>query len=421
MACGMPLTVAILFLLAIGGSSPGFARFDPEDIRQVDVEHEFTTEAYNDKVSYAPPLRWRRLWRTSQNGFMMSAGSLSQTRFDYREDIKLHAKTETPLHLSFTRQKFEDAVDQTMEQELRLGWQVGDATRISMMGDGDSVKEFADIGGAITQEVASETFVEAFYWSVDHYYGLKKPFAMDRRSRDTYTAGLKIDFQPTQPTHASLQVSYDHPLRWHLGSEGYVYEYERRHALWEVELVGEHEEGWRLSGHAEQKAEGKSWYDVPGSHKNLKRTVWFHELERYFLWDGRVSSVGVMGVWRRASYEQNHLDLLPLNFVNFDYEKSAVSERREVGSYARSSWPVSSNGRHHFEGGVYANAARLAEASVHQRAEVKVQTAWEYLASERTRLFMNVSWDVDEVAEALYEKRGIRAWGGGNFQVMAVF
>lgn len=414
----------IMVLLLVAGLAPttAEARFLAEDADQIDPEERFSTETYNDKVSYRFPVDWDRLWEARDVGYRVSAGSLNVSRFDYAEDIKLGTGDDGPMSMAFRQSRREDTVEQRTERELQLGWRVAESWRVFLLGDGGTFKEYGDIGGGFGYRLDRARTVRAYYWSVDHYYETKKTDAEDDRLRKPDSVGLDADWRFSDVARIAAAVEVDQPLRWRRPSRGYVYDYERRlltHRS-ELRLI----DGWSgvLSGRHEWKTEFKSWVNQAGLEhsKGLRRQVDQVEIAGIKATSEGDLAVGLELVSRDARYR--FAADPALSRVEYQEDPGpARSSRREGGLYGTWHFPYVPP-RHFLQVGAHLNQVQLTEGEKLAATEVKSQIAWDYRFAEGARLLLNTSWDLDQLQKDFpYDERPFRPWGGGNIQVMATF
>jgi hypothetical protein len=413
-------------LAALVAANEAAARFAHADADMVDPEERLSTETYNDKASYRFPYDWERLWRAHDVGFRVSAGSLTVNRFDYVEDLKLRAGDDGPVSVAFLQSRREDMVEQRQAREVRLGWQVAGPLRVEALGDGDTFKEYGDVGLALVLRRDRDHEVRAYFWSVDHYYATKKSAPDDERTRQPTSAGIEGRWQLGSDLAVAAAFEADHPLRWRRPGEGlgYEYDYARRELSYRAELEGLQGVVSYVEGRHEHKEEGKTWEAGSGelASKHLRRYVHVVELGGVRRGVSGDFATALELIDRDARYAQT-------DDPTWDPERSNLTEgrspersrRREAGLYSTWHTPLAAP-RHYLLIGAQLNELRLEEDGDRATTEVKAQAAWDYRLTDAARLLLNTTWDLDQITDDFpYRERPFRPWGGGAIQIVATF
>ncbi len=394
------------------------ARFLESDADKIDQEERYNSETYNDKFSYRFPASWDQVYEKSDAAVRMNAGSLNANRFDYYEDIKLHAANET-AGFQYNQHRREDVLEQATLREVRASVFLLSDLYISMVADGGTYKEYGDVGWALGYGDLKRPLLEVLYWSVDHFYGTKKSEVTDSRSKQTWTLAFKSNVSLSDQVLVSVAAEYDSPLKWERPSRGYIYEYDQQ----EVQLNAT----YRLNDHQKisldlstaRKSEAKIW-DQTKYTKSMSRIVNISEVK----WSNQVAEaideVGVAYVDRRAAYTQS-FDLLSPEQELPEAISPARSKRDESVLWATRYIPWIGD-RHFMQYGLFVNYVNLMESRHDIIAESKLQWAWEYRYLPSTRVVLNTTWDINQLTDDFpYDKESFKPWGGGDIQFIASF
>jgi hypothetical protein len=415
--------IVIISLILLIVTLPGqvsLARFNHYDADLIDQEERSNTETYNDKNSYRYPRSWIDQWHEAQFGYRSSAGSLNVSRFLYDEDIKINPSPLAKFTASFVQSRREDLTQQTQNREIRLGWAFMPGARLSILGDGDTFKEFGDMGVALTLRESDQSRFDVYYWNVDNYYKSKKSDVNAYRLVDSHTMGLFFEKKNTNKLNpqAILRIEYDSPLEWYYPAKGFEYEYWRK--IFELNLE------WPLSSDVtvyvdtlqEQKMEKKIFLSDSEAFKHmLKRTS---EVELGF--DNKLSSgvnytVGLQNILRHVDYSNGSLSAeSPLWRESLSPEKV---RRLEWGVIMTRHAPVSDGLS--IQHGFYANDVLVREDAREWKVwELKYQLLLDITLNPHARLGINTTWDLDQVARDYpYSKKApFRPWGGGDLQFL---
>lgn len=407
----------LILLILFSISRQGLARFNHFDADRIDPEERSNTETYNDKNSYRYPRTWSDQWERTQFGYRSSAGSLNVSRFLYDEEIVIAPNPEAALTASFSQSRREDLVGQTVEREIRLGWSFVHGVRVSILGDGDTLKEFGDMGVALTLFESKATRLEMYYWNVDNYYKSKKSDELAHRPKDSQTFGIFIkDERASQGPHFSLRLENDSPLEWHYPARGFEYEYWRKYAAFNVDWLVASDKRLYIETRQEQKMERKTSLIVKGAAKRMLR---------------RVSEVEV-GIDQQASEDVLYTAAIQnilrhVDYVNDKPQSDSLmwQESLSPSKVRRHEWGliVSRHGRisDHtaIQHGFYANDVLVREDAREWKTwELKYQLLFDFNLNPNTRLGVNTTWDIDQVTRDFpYSKKApFRPWGGGDLQ-----
>lgn len=413
----IPLILLIFWLTLI--SSTAQARFDHRDADRIDTEERSNTETYNDMSSYRYPRSWDDQWSSAQFGYRNSAGSLNVSRFRYDEDIKIKPNPLDSFTASFLQRRQEDLIEQTIEREVRLGWAFLPGVRVSILGDGDTFKEFGDIGVALNIFESKDFNFEAYYWNVDNYYRSKKSDSNAHRHQDSQTWGLKISrATETQGLSYSLRMENDSPLEWHYPAQGYEYEYWRRFLELNFTYPISSLQSIYLDTFQEIKMEKKLSLTIDGASKRMLRRV--SEIE--FGLDNKVDSqvrytTGVQHILRYVDYLNG--DLVAESALWKESYAPSKIRRFEWGLVMARHGMVSD--RVGLQHGVYVNDVLIREDAREWKVwEIKYQFFVDIELNKNARLGVNTTWDVDQVARDFpySKKHPFRPWGGGDLQFL---
>jgi hypothetical protein len=398
-------------------STQGFPRFNHLDADRVDAEERNNTETYNDKNSYRYPRSWDDQWQNTQFGYRSSAGSLNASRFLYDEEIRIAPNPVAKFTAAFFQSRREDLVEQTTEREIRLSWAFIPDGRISILGDGDTLKEFGDMGVALTMFESVVGKLDVYYWNVDNYYKSKKSDINAHRPVDSQTLGIFISRKSISPdVNFSFRLENDSPLEWHYPARGFEYEYWRKYAALNADWVVANDKRLYIETTQEQKMEHKTSLITVGASKRMLR---------------RVSEIEV-GVDRQASEDilytaaiQNILR--QVDYLNDKPQSDSLMWQESLSptKVRRHEWGLilSRHGRvsDHtaIQHGFYANDVLVREDAREWKTwELKYQLLFDFNLNPNTRLGVNTTWDMDQVIRDFpYSKKApFRPWGGGDLQ-----
>lgn len=353
--------------------------------------------------------------------------------FHHYEDIRIGTDPMQELAVGFERRRREDVLEQRAEDEVRIGWRPARGVyQLAVLGDGGTSKKWDDLGIALAAWPTAFQRLEAYAFSVDHYYADKEvDYPDDEYARKPWSAGLRGVWQTSGGAWIEADISHDAPTRWQRRSRGYTYDYARRRTRLSVEsprLGG----AWTLSGRvdAEEKYEQKHWPLTTrdeAATKTMRRRVLELGLEgRHATRPDRYREAGLLVVSRDASYQNIHLERSGVL-----EQPSPTSRRRELLGFAVQNQTVDEADRHHVEWGLFvARVAVQREFAAFgfgsergfDHLEVKFHTAWEYTLGPQGSLVLGLNYNVDRiVTDFPYTEQGFRPWNGGNLQLQAVF
>lgn len=410
---------AIILLFAYARQC--FARFDEDDPAQIDPEQRLSSEYYNDIVSYRFPMLWEDLWYSADNGYQVSAGSFNVNRFLYIEEIKLHAASDRFVDFRFVHQRLEGLLTQEFSQEIRFSSTHFSPIHISLMGDGGTFKKWGDLGMALGWQPSSDKKAEIYYWSVDHFYNTKEEEPLNYYIKKPITYGLLVDWSfAGKIDRLYLKIEVDTPLKWQRIDKQYIYEVRQKVVAikwllpWNEEWTQETGYRWAL------KNESNRWFET-------KEDILSNQDHVAFKAGSRKENHYQLGLQKRGDSE----------FVRFlmeyvdhqaEYDNWWVHERNRIESDSpdtlRREWMLSATRYFPYLGenlqlGLFYNRAYIVDDKQVDKGELKLQTAIDFVMSEQWRLFLNVSWDLDQIYRE-FGKR-FRPWGGGNLQIQALF
>ncbi len=410
----------ILILLAfLWPARSAFARFNHHDADRIDPEERSNTETYNDLNSYRYPAAWDDLWERSQFGYRNSAGSLNVSRFRYDEDIKVAPQPRGKYTASFVQNRHEDLVEQVIDRELRLGYGFLPNMRLSILGDGDTFKEFGDMGVALALYESDESLVELYYWNVDNYYKSKKSDVAAYRLRDSQTTGAHIKLAKSDLWPAlNLKLENDSPLDWHYPAAGFEYEYWRKFGSLNVNWPLNTEQSIFVKSDQEEKMEQKVSLAVPGASKRMHRRTSTAELGLNHDVSGKINYRGsIQHVLRQVRYQNGTVT----------EESPTWRESKSPEKVYRQEWGLiltrygQINDVVAIQHGAYLNDVLIREDAAEWKTfEIKYQLMFDVALNQNARLGINTTWDIDQVVRDFpYPKTApFRPWGGGDLQFL---
>ena len=409
----------LISLIFITTGTSAMGRFDHRDADRVDSEERNNTETYNDRNSYRYPRSWNDQWGDAQFGYLSSAGSLNVSRFLYAEELKIAPDPMAQFTASFSQSRREDLIEQTLDREIRLGWSFMPGARFSILGDGDSFKEFGDMGIALTLLESKSSRLELYYWNVDNYYRSKKSDVNAHRPLDSQTVGVIVEqTSNVLGTKYFLQIENDSPLEWHYPAKGFQYEYWRKSITLKIKWPVMNQHSLYFDSRLEQKMENKSSLVLESVAKKMLR---------------RVSEIEV-GIDQKSSDDVRYTAAIQSVLRHVDYENASSSSesmlwqesvspskvrRLEWGAILARYGKVSD--RAAVQHGFYANDVLVREDAREWKTwELKYQLLLDLSLNANTRLGLNTTWDVDQVTRDFpySNKAPFRPWGGGDLQFL---
>lgn len=407
----------VLSLLIFGGTPAALARFVETDASRIDPEERYNTETYNDKYSYQHPVSWYRIYDQADAAVRIHAGSLNASRFDYIEEVKFYAANSV-AGFSFFQERKEDVLEQSTLREVRSSLFLPAAAYVSVVADGGTFKEYGDVGFATGWGDIKRPYLEILYWSVDQFYETKKSEAGDKRERSSRTIAVTSHIPISTQLLLTIRAEDDSPLKWSRPSQGYTYEYRKSSFNTGGRLQYSTAQSISLELAVEKKEEAKTWTAVDYK-KAMNREVRISELK--WLDGGPVEhKLEIAYIDRRVLYQQTGAAIggsaaLPEEL------SPATSKRDELAMLATRYEPLFGE-RHYMQYGLHANFVNLDESRHDRICESKGQWAWEYRYTDKTRVLLNTSWDINQLTDDFpYEERPFRPWGGGDIQFIAAF
>ena len=411
-----------IILLAGVTAAPAYSRFHEEDARLIDQEERANTETWNDKNSYRYPKRWDDLWQRTEIGYRVSAGSLNASRFNFDDDLRVAPKPLDEFTASFTQSGRGDLVEQKEEREIRVGWAFASGSRISLLGDAGTFKEYGDMGAALSILEAEGEHTEFYYWSVDNYYGTKKSDETAYRSRETKTVGLySVRIPEKGRVGWTARYELDSPLDWTHPDAGYHYQYVRRYGNARVDIPVEDKVSVFFSGLYESKIEKKDYLLAEVSQsvfKSMHRVTNVAELGiELEHGDGNTYIASMQDVRRDVDYKNGQkIDLSP----SWQESYAPAKVRRDETALLMTAYkPLTS--KIALQHGLFINSVRVSED--HKRwdtTEVKYQLFFDFLLNNNTMFGLNTTWDLDQIIRdyPYPKKTPFRPWGGGDLQFL---
>jgi hypothetical protein len=416
-----PMANLLIYLAANLASQPAFARFNESDANLVDPEERANTETWNDKNSYRYPITWDDDWQKTAVGYRVSAGSLNASRFNFEDNLRIAPNPLDQFTASFNQTRQEDLVEQNVERELRAGWSFIPHTRLSLIGDSDTFKEYGDLGGALVLWEAAGQHTEVYYWSVDNYYKSKKNDEFGFRTKDSKTFGLYSSNLVQGNMGWSIRYEVDTPLDWTHPAAGYRYEYARRRGDARFNIPTNKIMTAYGSIFHEWKFEKKVLLQPTESgqvYKTMHRLSNVYEIGATLKPEGGEIYTGAIQLVRRDADYQNgeSISLSPVWMESYAPKRI----RRTEGGLVLSNYrPVSKSFA--LQHGVELNNVSIREdARVWRNVEIKYQLLFDFLLNESTSFALNTTWDIDQVVRDYpYPKKApFRPWGGGDLQFM---
>ena len=422
---GSALLLRLITLCILWGwlSLNCFARFNHLDADRIDQEELLGVEYYNDIISYEHPIHWERKWRHSDVGYRVSAGSFNDKRFYYKEDIKLASPSDKKVVVSFNQERREDLLEESIYREAKLQFKQLLPLRLSVFGDGDSYKKWGDVGVGLGFEWAKNRYLEAYYWSVDHYYESKEGIKSDLYLKASKTHGLRFFFDHLGPFSFEARYEKDSPLIWHRESRYYLYKYAR--SYWLASLNYDSKDIWEvtLGLKRDLKQEAKLWNvtkftdnrEELSYSKDLDRDVKHYELSLLLhLGEREDLKFSIQKIVRAADY--SYFRGSEVLDYQIDEEQSYDTVRNEGMFYTTWNIPVDPDQRTQL--GLHCNQVSIDNIQKPEESlEVKAQFAWEWVVSANGSVMLNSSWDIDQIARDVKDN----PWGGGDIQLFLAF
>lgn len=413
---------ALISLILISAAEGALARFNHHDAELVDPEERNNTETYNDKNSYRYPRKWDEVWGKNQFGYRSHAGSLNASRFLYEDEIIIAPDPLAKFSASFSQSRREDLVEQYMDREIRLGWAFVPGARISLLGDGDTFKEFGDLGLALAFFESPQGMVEVYYWSVDNYYASKKSDTSAHRHANSHTIGIHAtQKQLSEGLNVSLQLENDSPLEWHYPNRGFEYEYWRKFAALRVERAADSRLTFYFDTRQEQKMEHKISLVLAPTAKRMLKRVSEIEAGLDLKTEEKVCyTAAIQHLMRHVDYEN----------AKSKSESLLWQETVSPSKVRRYEWGLiflrygSLSDHSAIQHGFYANDVLIREDAKEWKVwELKYQLLLDFELNPNTKLGLNTTWDLDQIMRDYpYSKKApFRPWGGGDLQFLMYF
>jgi hypothetical protein len=401
--------VVVITLMMLGDHV--FARFHESDELEIDPDQNFNTETWNDKNSYMWPLSLQNMWNDTWAGYRGSAGSLSMTRFNYDEDIKLQTNPLSPWSIRFLQERREDYVEQQSQRALILGRKLFSNVRLLLMSDGSTWKEYGDIGAGLRLFESATTYFDLHYWSVDHYYNSKKSDEHSEHLKNPHTWAADLKWSLGDWKILS-HFEWDAPFTWQ--RKTYDYDYKRTRS--DTKLS--HGE-YYLKFDRDIKSESKTSRVNQATQKSLARHSYLAEIgnERTFN-DGTTLILAFQWIERHTDFGKrgDETELAAWNENN----GPPWSDRREWGllSLREVHWLDDLD----FSYGLFLNRVLIDEVETWNAFEAKAQTGLIIHATEKGRFTVNATWDLDQIQRDFpYKEKSFRPWGGGALQGLIAF
>jgi|GEM_PF-2050004 len=391
-------------------------RFDPSDADAVDSEQRLGTEYFNDELSYEFPERMQREWQSSLSGYRVSAGSLNMREFNFIEDIRLRSKREDDLRFSFASAHRQNLLDDARDREIRLDVRIMSSPwLISIMGEADGTKSFADFGAGFTREGESVT-LGADIWAVDYFYNTKTLTSPDQYKTRPRAGKAYVRWQ-WSTWQGEVQLAEQTKVDWLRVTLDERYSLATRYWLNESRIMVDERDEVRLS--LRQDVKNESVRDATASdpfEKTLNRELQSANLSWARSETAKYDAVIGLRVWNRAA-NYSYSDAEP---TQGDDEVEPSKPRREWALYGTHyHYTESGSG---WQWGVFWNQMHGGGDDGEDVNEVKLQTAYDWRLGPHANMFWNITWDFDKAARRFpYDEEEFQPWGGGNLQASLLF
>jgi hypothetical protein len=408
----------ILAAMVLVTCSVSFARFQHQDANLIDADSNAGTEVYNDKLSYRWPLVWEDRWSRSHSGYRVGAGSLTMTRFDFMDEVRIDPRPLDVVSLAYEQDRREDFVAMSESREIRLGIRLVPRVRFLILGDGGAEKEFGDVGTGLRFFESDRGYLDLYGWSVDHYYNEKNHEQGAFRADFTRTYGVRGKRLAEDHGFGWLiRAERDLPLTWYRPLQGF-YNYDRFQCSGQVDWRESRYEDWYVAIDVDLKNESRS--DANSlSYLSLSRQSYIGEFGLRMADGAGEWDAGIQLVDRRVTAQRS----------GTNEELGSWTDRIPPLRSVRQEWGLVVNRLQSFlqgtdfQQGLVLNRPFLKEDErVWLEWELKYVTAVHWYFSESSSFGLNATWDLDQLAEdSPYSKRPFSPWGGGNIQAQVVF
>jgi|GEM_PF-3951159 len=434
-----------------------FARFNHQDASQVDQEERLDAASYHDANTYRWYPHFNALWETKDVGYRISDGSFDADRSRIHEQIKLSTSTAEAIWFSYKRDYFHDLVDEIRDEELRLAWQPAWGVYVAALADGNSsYKQWGDLGAAAGWRHDRDSWVEAYAWSVDHFYDSKQEVNLGEYVKKPKTTGLRMNWAIPQTYALFMRYEKDDPMEWDRDDCECVYRHRASTFEYNVKIFLKSPWSVELFGGGGFKAESNSYFAdagrtassglpiMPFYAKSLgKRTSRHDATVTYATEDGGYYYGGFTRIERKADYEQESHGSVSVS--DFREPVSPDAAHRQVIASVFRSVAIGGSRRYFWQGGLTQAWIRidqgfddsdLAGMSGDEQTELrelnsgagaieqKFQNAFEIQFREQAFLFLNATFDVDGIRSDWPYRKAPKAgniWDGGGIQIMVVF
>lgn len=402
-------------------------RFFVEDADEIDREELLSTEYYNDAQSYTFFDGWLEAYDASQVALLISAGSLNKTRFLYEDYFKFGAAPTPGPFLNFHHKTFHDELIQARENVIELGYGNESNFSLSILGEGDSQKKWADLGLRFkVQDRDQLTSLTVTYWSVDHYYRSKEDIKSDTYARPIFSYDVQASVRvPETEIKFTLKSLFDSPLLWQRVSKNYFYTATRTQNDLNFSYPIDNKI-LSLSVYDENKKEAKTWLQSPANtemEKSLSRRVQKYTL-RYVhkIFPTQIFTGEIGNILRTANYEYSVSNWQEDTLYGIE-PFSSDSRREEPFLSGFYYFPIPGKEQHGMQIGLINNLVHIADdTGNHQKLESKFKTAFDVKITPQSRAGVNITWDIDQLAHDFpYSKKPFKPWGGGNLNLAMIF
>ena len=398
----------VLLILSLLSVSPAFSKFLYEDAEYLDSDLEVGTEYYNDLFSYRYPESWIKSWSSTRVGYRANTGSLSMKVLKYHDDLVVDPDDKSEVSLAYRQSRKESVDDVALTREMVVRWR-RPSFEFELLGDGDTSKEFADLGATLSFSLFSNMNIGLLYWSTDHFYNEKVREAHAWRYKNGPTTGIWIEFSSNELYSIRLNYDKEHPVKWVRGEKAHIYSREKEAFSLRLEFDG-HSYSPFLDIKGTRKSEAFDLYttNVVSSEpsQSMRRHVTETETGLRFRRGNRTKTMGLFYGERRYKRSENLEGTI----------SEGVRRLWDRGIYLSSHDRFSSDD-HFWQWGAQVNYVYLKDDGFVTTTEVKLQLALDLRINDTSRCFINTTWDVDEIhRNAPFNEKPLNPWGGGNVQ-----
>lgn len=268
------------------------------------------------------------------------------------------------------------------------------------------LKKWDDFGLALGLQKEETKRIEFFVWNVDHYYNTKEDNDGDRYKSPIYSYGGKVEWSFLKDAKLTASGYYDTPLTWDRKSKFYVYKNTK--TFFDIGVQSPSWNAYQVWAKTNQeiKKEEKTWPAL-NARKALVRRVGEYLVGVQRIKEEHTTQVYFGFFQRKADYEN-------ANLKEPDTEIPTNSIRHHEWMLACTyNHPFFSN---FFQWGLFYNNVRRANPDLEKTQELKLQTALEVRIHKHGFVFLNATWDIDQII-----RKPSKPWGGGGLNFMIAF